>query len=508
MAKIILFEDTNLSGKSVIFSKSGNTGSSFNDKISSLVVVSGTWYLFKDSDFSGTSWYLTSHGGPDGDGVYPSYKDWGGENDKVSSIALDNRGWMEATTEMHNKKLRNICLPASHDSGTFDLSDTWTEALSPEFASTMNMLNSISKSIKSIPGIGAFMPDPAGWLRDQVTPTVKGLAKATGRNIADQLRDGIRCFDFRVYYDENKKQYYIVHMLRGPLITELLDDFSTFIASNSSEIIYITFGHYQGFGESPEKEQRIVDFLNLVKDHFGRIAYPVELDAAGHINNDPFEKTYDEIINTPIGIYDHGGKGNKNRESVVIVATSNYSSGNYTKAIGEAGYQDRVFWPTTYSPPNFSKGADNPAFYGGYTNTSNKDQAMAGQQENEAQARARNLPFALYMTLTPQDDECAAIVASSAAAAIAWFAAPLTANPLTFPIGAALEGVAAGLAIYGMTLSWKTLKELSSQINKGLRNTVMQTFANPSGPNDISFIYTDFYEDTDLVDIAIELNKR
>ena len=133
---------------------------------------------------------------------------------------------------------------------------------------------------------------------------------------------------------------------------------------------------------------------------------------------------------------------------------------------------------------------------------------MAGQQENEAQARARNLPFALYMTLTPQNDECVAIVAASAADAIAWFAAPLLIIPGASAIGVALEGVAAGLAIYGMTLSWKTLKELSSQITKGLRNTIMQTFANPSGPNDISFIYTDFYEDTDLVEIAIELNKR
>jgi hypothetical protein len=103
------------------------------------------------------------------------------------------------------------------------------------------------------------------------------------------------------------------------------------------------------------------------------------------------------------------------------------------------------------------------------------------------------------------------IVVSSAASAIAEFAAPLAINPLTLPISLALEGVAAGLAIYGSTLPWKTLRELSSHINKGLRNTVMQTFANQSGLNDISFIYADFYEDTkdtNLVDIAIELSRR
>jgi hypothetical protein len=50
IAKIVLFEHTNLSGKSVTFSNAGNIDGAFNDKVSSIVVGKGTWSLYKDGN--------------------------------------------------------------------------------------------------------------------------------------------------------------------------------------------------------------------------------------------------------------------------------------------------------------------------------------------------------------------------------------------------------------------------------------------------------------------------
>lgn len=36
---------------------------------------------------------------------------------------MDYMRWMTLNTKIHTKKLANICLPMTHDSGTFDLSD-------------------------------------------------------------------------------------------------------------------------------------------------------------------------------------------------------------------------------------------------------------------------------------------------------------------------------------------------------------------------------------------------
>jgi hypothetical protein len=158
-----------------------------------------------------------------------------------------------------------------------------------------------------------------------------------------------------------------------------------------------------------------------------------------------------------------------------------------------------------YCPP---KTRENPAIYGAYTNTSNTNAALSGQQGNQANARGLNLPFALYMTLTPQNDEIAMIVTYGAADAIEELAATLWFTGL---LAAALEALALSLKATESMLPYKSLEELSSHINKDLYVNVMKLFANQSGPNDISMIYADFYENVpnvSLVDLAIMLSNR
>jgi hypothetical protein len=280
---------------------------------------------------------------------------------------------------------------------------------------------------------------------------------------------------------------------------------------NSGEIVYITFSHYQGFGDSPEKEQRMADFLNLVKDRLGDRAYKVETKKDQVINN-PFEQTYNQIINSPTEAHqrDSGKKGHPSN-SVVILVTDSYSADSY-KDLPEENTQDKFFWPLQYCPPKLKDGTPNQALHGFYTNTSDKNGAINGQITNQTKARELDLPFPLYMTLTPQDEECAMIVTYGASEAIAEFGAALIAsiNPVSVAVGMALVALAMALELTESMLPYKSLKELSGDINKDLYVNVNKTFANQS-PNDISIIYVDFYEKTtnvDLVDTAIALSYQ
>lgn len=88
MAKIILFQNTSFGGRYLVCQQADANlkEQNFNDTTSAVIVCSGTWVLYQDSNYNGQQWVVSETGGPNGDGLYPSYKDWNGKNDTVSSL--------------------------------------------------------------------------------------------------------------------------------------------------------------------------------------------------------------------------------------------------------------------------------------------------------------------------------------------------------------------------------------------------------------------------------------
>jgi hypothetical protein len=101
MAEIILYVDRNFGGLHTHLFEStadfkqlalGGTGTNvtggggqdgtWNDKVSSFVIVSGSWQFFQDLNFRG------QRAGPLGPGLYPWVEDFGIDNDSLSSIRL------------------------------------------------------------------------------------------------------------------------------------------------------------------------------------------------------------------------------------------------------------------------------------------------------------------------------------------------------------------------------------------------------------------------------------
>lgn len=90
MAQIQLYKNTNCGGKEVVLDSDCYHLKNFyfNDKLSSLIVVDGEWELYQDAEFKGNSYKVSRELSPNKDGIYNSYKDWGGKNDSISSVKL------------------------------------------------------------------------------------------------------------------------------------------------------------------------------------------------------------------------------------------------------------------------------------------------------------------------------------------------------------------------------------------------------------------------------------
>src|SRR5437762_2616647 len=86
MAKIVLFKDINYGGGALVLtgadSDLGPQG--WNDKVSSLIVIDGTWNLYKDSNYGGTKWSVSANGGPSSDGTYKNPRAWEGDRNGSS----------------------------------------------------------------------------------------------------------------------------------------------------------------------------------------------------------------------------------------------------------------------------------------------------------------------------------------------------------------------------------------------------------------------------------------
>jgi hypothetical protein len=86
MTKLIIFENPNTSGKSEFITENTPRLTTIDDQVSSLIVVSGSWNIFTDSEYKGHKSSVSHDGGPDSDGVYPNPKAWGGTDNEISSI--------------------------------------------------------------------------------------------------------------------------------------------------------------------------------------------------------------------------------------------------------------------------------------------------------------------------------------------------------------------------------------------------------------------------------------
>lgn len=388
---------------------------------------------------------------------------------------MDYSRWMSLETRIHGKKLANICLPMTHDSGTFDLSDI----LAPDPSFLPGLEEKVAKLVKLIEDAGIPLGmDPLAWLMKEALPALKGLTTATKKTVGEQLQGGMRGFDFRMYNKDGVD--YIYHGLQSTsTFRSMLDDIHGFLKSTTrkgeavGEIVYVNMSHYLDYSDVDLKA-----FGELVKSRIGEWAY------LNDGTNDPFTKTYKEII----------GQGGEYKSRVILVTETD---------LGDTTY----FWPRPYCPPD--EGRDMSVLYGKYTDSTNLSKVIDTQVSQFQTALARSLPFVNYMTMTPGPVEYFNIIGSSLYGAFTALAADLALIGQEEAAAAALV-IAATLFVDDEAtrfLGWRTLEELESQIDSQLPELVDDNFLPYGGTtNQISMIFCDFWENSQVVDLAIALS--
>ncbi len=81
MTSLVLFENTNFDGSDQAVS--GATPQ-LTANISSLIVLSGTWNLYSQSEYQGQAWTVSANGGPTQNGMYPQFETYFA-NDSIAS---------------------------------------------------------------------------------------------------------------------------------------------------------------------------------------------------------------------------------------------------------------------------------------------------------------------------------------------------------------------------------------------------------------------------------------
>ena len=325
--------------------------------------------------------------------------------------------WM-ANPAIQAKKVGQLVLPGTHDSGTFSLS---LELSQMEYENIKFLWKlSPDQAPKALPDGSTIYVGPEMY--GFVFRLVKETAQAHDRSIIKQLNEGIRYFDFRVYWDTFFKDIYFHHGLRGAPLSQAFNDVAEFISQGGHELIFLEVSH-TNFSEQTSGAAALVAKLD---QHVGRqnIYVTDSLDALGRT-------TLSAIT----------GRGSR----VIVLNTSSdpYPSGS--PVLTTPGFQDS-----------------------GRSASGVNDVSALADAEAKGLAQQRTGPFyKIAWTLTPQLTD----IINGAVARV--------------------EGVA----------SPPSLKALADTANAGLQSFVEQNKKYP-----FNLITVDWYQDSPVVNLAIELS--
>ena len=170
----------------------------------------------------------------------------------AAALPLSNRDWMARHhLVLENRTLLQMTLPATHDSGTFNLTRNFGPRL-PDWVARLGF--GCSDCAKHV-SLTASCLTSSDWIL-HVAPSVDlyeivdGWAKTQQLSIAAQLDYGVRYFDLRCVHDPLSDEFRIEHLLlaQQPLL-DTLRDIATFMRSSSGrgEVVVLYISHLFGF---------------------------------------------------------------------------------------------------------------------------------------------------------------------------------------------------------------------------------------------------------------------
>jgi hypothetical protein len=366
-----------------------------------------------------------------------------------------------------SKRLVDLCLPRTHDSGTYAL----TDQLAPEMYELEPLrylysdwsMDSIEHwgpwlipavSFGGLVGAAALATIRETAIRKMLREMLHDWGKATNRSILQQLEDGIRMLDLRICSSDGELRTF--HGCTGPLLSDVLSQIKQFLQSTKREVVLINASHMSSGhkrGLSPAEHEA---FANLILATLGEHLYPYASDGG------PLEQV-------PMGKIT--GVGGQSQSKVVF-----FYDDDYRPNLSEAA--QHLLWP---------QAEYNRMFYDAYEEEVTNN-AMSSTLE-KIQEQQRNLAFlksaqeqylySLNWILTPQTEDILADVKGR------------------------VEDL---LNVFKDTHTSGSLHQLVQQINPSLR-AVVDSLSREER-NKINVISVDFHEESEAVVLAIALSTE
>jgi hypothetical protein len=154
------------------------------------------------------------------------------------SVVIDRKEWMRTRQEvLDQRKLYELILPATHDSGAYDLGKTHV----PDACRTLSF------------DVPSDLEEP--------------FARAQSRDLGGQLSRGIRYFDLRVIPQGN--DFHAFHdLISNTKLSSALDQLAAFLGSVTRELVILKFSHFCQFDDTKHAE-----LINLIVSKIGPYLY-------------------------------------------------------------------------------------------------------------------------------------------------------------------------------------------------------------------------------------------
>jgi len=205
-------------------------------------------------------------------------------------MANNLNSWM-SDPSIQKKKLSQIVIPGTHDSGSYGLSNALSTVSYSNIAFLWQLSNQSAPANGLWPWTSSGPKEKATYyvgpeMYDYIISVVKQQSQSqdSSDSIYAQLNNGIRFFDLRLYYDDTTtpNDYYLQHGLRGPLLSTVLNDVYQFISEGRQqtpirrELIFLQISHTNFGDDTAARTSGVVKMLgNILNQNEEKNIYPV-----------------------------------------------------------------------------------------------------------------------------------------------------------------------------------------------------------------------------------------
>ena len=193
---------------------------------------------------------------PFADDVYPAER-----------LEMGYSRWM-SIPKIQSKTISQLKIPGTHNSGAYGL----TRKLSQIIFENIKFLWDLNVDIAPANGQFPFSEEKiyvGRILLDYIIDAALRVSISQNCTIGQQLNDGIRFFDLRLYYDTDRS-FYIQHGLRGPQLEEVLAQIRNFFEAHltSGELVFLCISHTNIRSDPVRLPARVATIIQNYLKHF------------------------------------------------------------------------------------------------------------------------------------------------------------------------------------------------------------------------------------------------